>query len=187
MVTTAIFDSRFDKLRSRKKQGFRAIDCHVSDDPLWKMRCRTWDYGPFRKSSDRKKGTLPLLVPNESFIIDGKVIKRRCLSMPLPLINTVISTNQAGLLSNTFSQLNALQRERHTLLNHIQALQGQTSSNTRADAMNRIQEDIISVEQQMRNLQQGSGQSFDTRVHQNNPADQLTVSREAVQLYQNNQ
>lgn len=105
--------------------------------------------------------------------------------MQLPLINTVIST-RSGRLSNTFSQLSALQQERHTLLNHIQALQDQASSNTRTDAINRIQANIISVEQQIRNLQQGTDQqSINTRSGRNNPVDQLTVSREAVRLYQN--
>ncbi|WP_018962195.1 hypothetical protein [Sporolactobacillus vineae] len=106
--------------------------------------------------------------------------------MQLPLISTVISTG-SGMLSNTFSQLSALQQERHTLLNHIQALQGQTSSNTRAETMNRIQENMISIEQQIRKLQQGTDQlPVNSRSDRHSPVDRLTVSREAVRLFQNN-
>lgn len=103
--------------------------------------------------------------------------------MQLPLINTVISTSFG---SNSFSQLNALQQERHSLLNHIQELQGQASSNARADALNRIQENIVTVEQQIRKLQQSTMQQPNNKeVNLGNPVDQLSLSREAVLLYQN--
>lgn len=103
--------------------------------------------------------------------------------MQLPLINTVISTS---LGSNSFSQLNALQQERHSLLNHIQELQGQASSNAREDALNRIQENIVTIEQQIRKLQQSTLQQPDSnKIGLNNPVDQLSLSREAVLLYQN--
>jgi hypothetical protein len=105
--------------------------------------------------------------------------------MQLPLINTVITT-RSGLLSNTSSQLNALRQERHSLLNHIQELQGQASSNARADTLNRIQENIVSVEQQIRRLQENTPQqpSGGNGVRPTDPVDRLSLSREAVLLSQ---
>ncbi|MCQ2010132.1 MAG: hypothetical protein ABF629_09430 [Sporolactobacillus sp.] len=92
--------------------------------------------------------------------------------MQVPQVRTVITTGQS--MKNTFNQLSALEQEKRALQYHADQIHFQSNSSGTKDNLTKIETSITGLDrqiQQVRNEQMTSS------------SDQITISREAYQLY----
>lgn len=101
--------------------------------------------------------------------------------MQMAQVATVITTGRH--FTNTYSQLIALQQEKHFMLNNIQELQHGRISRTTADSINRIQENIISVNRQINDVQSEASHQGQYSQQALTGGDRMEISNQALVRY----